>query len=167
MDLQAHTCLLLYQLPIGTDRVNLSNAVIYTEQTPTPGSAVHDTIIVPRGAQPEDVESPATQQQHCASEAIEGDSAGSFIRRAEGFSQQRPVYVYSRENGNCLAPVAGNEKQDAGWIEVRIPFDQPWSKGKYMFHCHILEHEDLGMMASVRVLSPEQLSDMDEAMMHH
>ena len=46
-------------------------------------------------------------------------------------------------------------------IEVRIPFDgaqltathgQP---AKFVYHCHILEHEDKGMMASIAVLEPK------------
>ena len=31
--------------------------------------------------------------------------------------------------------------------ELLVRFDQPASRGKpFMFHCHVLEHEDLGMM---------------------
>ena len=40
---------------------------------------------------------------------------------------------------------------DAGWkdtIAVRIG-DHP---GTYVFHCHNLEHEDMAMMANVRVV---------------
>lgn len=49
----------------------------------------------------------------------------------------------------------------SGMIEVRIPFDgaqltathgQP---AKFVYHCHILEHEDKGMMASIAVLEPK------------
>ncbi|TLQ43223.1 multicopper oxidase family protein [Streptomyces marianii] len=36
-----------------------------------------------------------------------------------------------------------------GWVRLRIPFsDFP---GRTVFHCHILDHEDLGMMATVNV----------------
>ena len=36
-----------------------------------------------------------------------------------------------------------------GWVRLRIPFtDFP---GRSVYHCHILDHEDLGMMATVNV----------------
>ncbi|GAA2553875.1 hypothetical protein GCM10010210_29110 [Pseudonocardia hydrocarbonoxydans] len=36
-----------------------------------------------------------------------------------------------------------------GWVRLRIPFTtQP---GRSVYHCHILDHEDAGMMATVDV----------------
>jgi FtsP/CotA-like multicopper oxidase with cupredoxin domain len=36
-----------------------------------------------------------------------------------------------------------------GWIRLRIPFtDHP---GRSVYHCHVLDHEDLGMMATIDV----------------
>lgn len=36
-----------------------------------------------------------------------------------------------------------------GWVRIRIPFtDRP---GRSVYHCHILDHEDLGMMAAINV----------------
>jgi FtsP/CotA-like multicopper oxidase with cupredoxin domain len=38
-----------------------------------------------------------------------------------------------------------------GWARLRIPFtDHP---GRSVYHCHMLDHEDLGMMATVNVRS--------------
>jgi FtsP/CotA-like multicopper oxidase with cupredoxin domain len=37
-------------------------------------------------------------------------------------------------------------------VEVVIPFTNPAIVGKFMFHCHILEHEDTGMMGVVEVV---------------
>lgn len=31
-------------------------------------------------------------------------------------------------------------------VELLIRFDQPASKAPFVYHCHILEHEDNGMM---------------------
>jgi FtsP/CotA-like multicopper oxidase with cupredoxin domain len=36
-----------------------------------------------------------------------------------------------------------------GWLRLRIPFNK--ITGKTVFHCHILDHEDMGMMAVVEV----------------
>ncbi len=42
-----------------------------------------------------------------------------------------------------------------GEVKVIIPFDDPVILGKFVYHCHILEHEDGGMMASIEVVPPE------------
>jgi FtsP/CotA-like multicopper oxidase with cupredoxin domain len=39
-----------------------------------------------------------------------------------------------------------------GRVQIKIPFTDPVIPGRFPFHCHILEHEDGGMMATVRVL---------------
>lgn len=38
-----------------------------------------------------------------------------------------------------------------GVVKVLIPFTDPVIVGKFVYHCHILEHEDGGMMATVEV----------------
>jgi len=38
-----------------------------------------------------------------------------------------------------------------GSVTVRIPFTDPVIVGKFVYHCHILEHEDGGMMATIEV----------------
>jgi FtsP/CotA-like multicopper oxidase with cupredoxin domain len=37
-------------------------------------------------------------------------------------------------------------------IVVEIPFTRPQQIGKFVYHCHILGHEDKGMMATVEVV---------------
>jgi len=39
-------------------------------------------------------------------------------------------------------------------VRVKIPFTNPVIVGKFPFHCHILEHEDGGMMLNLRVRAP-------------
>jgi len=36
-------------------------------------------------------------------------------------------------------------------VKVRIPFDRPQQVGSFVYHCHILDHEDEGMMAAIEV----------------
>ena len=36
-------------------------------------------------------------------------------------------------------------------VKVKIPFTNPLIVGKFPYHCHILEHEDGGMMGNLRV----------------
>jgi hypothetical protein len=40
-------------------------------------------------------------------------------------------------------------------VKVRIAFTDPAIVGRFMFHCHILEHEDKGMMAQIEVYDPK------------
>lgn len=35
---------------------------------------------------------------------------------------------------------------------LKIAFDRPEQAGRYMYHCHILEHEDKGMMSMMQVV---------------
>ena len=42
-----------------------------------------------------------------------------------------------------------------GEVKIRIAFTDPNIIGRFMFHCHILEHEDKGMMAQIEVYDPK------------
>ena len=82
-----------------------------------------------------------------------------------GMQAAHPIHVHgpqfrvlSRTGG---APNALREGiADAGWqdtvlvlpgetVRVQIPFTR--HPGLYLYHCHILEHEDMGMMRNFRV----------------
>jgi len=41
--------------------------------------------------------------------------------------------------------------QPGGTVKIIAKFDPTINKGDYMYHCHILEHEDAGMMGYFRV----------------
>jgi FtsP/CotA-like multicopper oxidase with cupredoxin domain len=43
---------------------------------------------------------------------------------------------------------------ERGSVTLRIPFTHPEIVGRFMYHCHILEHEDKGMMAQIEVYDP-------------
>lgn len=36
-------------------------------------------------------------------------------------------------------------------IKLRIPFDRPEQVGSFVYHCHVLDHEDEGMMSAIEV----------------
>ncbi len=42
-----------------------------------------------------------------------------------------------------------------GEVRIRLAFTDPIIVGRFMFHCHILEHEDKGMMAMIEVYDPK------------
>jgi FtsP/CotA-like multicopper oxidase with cupredoxin domain len=37
-------------------------------------------------------------------------------------------------------------------VKIRVDFRDPETVGTFLYHCHILDHEDLGMMAKIKVL---------------
>ncbi|NES90262.1 multicopper oxidase domain-containing protein, partial [Okeania sp. SIO2B9] len=38
---------------------------------------------------------------------------------------------------------------------IRIPFVNPFITGTFVYHCHILLHEDRGMMNNIQVVNPD------------
>jgi suppressor of ftsI len=42
-----------------------------------------------------------------------------------------------------------------GEVKIRIAFTDPVILGRFLFHCHILEHEDKGMMSQIEVYDPK------------
>jgi len=46
----------------------------------------------------------------------------------------------------------GRYSNDPGFVRLRMKFTRT-SIGEFVFHCHILEHEDNGMMQKVRVVA--------------
>ncbi|HEX8695203.1 MAG TPA: multicopper oxidase domain-containing protein [Longimicrobium sp.] len=66
---------------------------------------------------------------------------------------------------NGTSPARYNSVQDrlsiaAGdTVVVRIPFDESFQTGLYVFHCHILFHEDHGMMKNVCVYPQSEKGD--------
>jgi FtsP/CotA-like multicopper oxidase with cupredoxin domain len=43
-------------------------------------------------------------------------------------------------------------------VRLRMDFRDPNTIGIFPYHCHLLEHEDGGMMGTIRVVSPRQFS---------
>jgi hypothetical protein len=39
-------------------------------------------------------------------------------------------------------------------VKLRIDFRDPNTVGTFVYHCHLLEHEDGGMMGTIRVDAP-------------
>jgi len=92
-----------------------------------------------------------------------GGGMGAMMAMAHPFhahAVQWQVLDRSR-NGVVTAPLP----MDSGWkdtflvqpgevVRVMGRFDASVNSGKYMYHCHILEHEDSGMMGTFEVVVP-------------
>lgn len=47
-----------------------------------------------------------------------------------------------------------------GVVEVKIPFNNPIIAGEFVYHCHLVQHEDAGMMANIRVLPRQSTAEL-------
>ena len=54
-------------------------------------------------------------------------------------------------------PYAVNGKP--GFAELIIPFTNPIIAGEFVYHCHLVQHEDAGMMANIRVLERRTVAE--------
>ena len=55
---------------------------------------------------------------------------------------------------NVNVPFQPDDASPAGQVKVLIDFRNPNIVGKFVYHCHILEHEDGGMMSLAEVVRP-------------
>jgi FtsP/CotA-like multicopper oxidase with cupredoxin domain len=60
-----------------------------------------------------------------------------------------PCASYS---GSMVDKIGGTwEAKDPGYTLIEVDFDKPEHIGSYIFHCHIMEHQERGMMARIVV----------------
>jgi len=57
--------------------------------------------------------------------------------------------VMEKQNGVCTPDQWRGGRCSSPPLVIVIPFSQV---GEFVYHCHILEHEDGGMMAKIRVV---------------
>ncbi len=43
---------------------------------------------------------------------------------------------------------------ERGEVTLRLPFTDPLIVGRFVYHCHVLKHEDGGMMANIEIYDP-------------
>jgi FtsP/CotA-like multicopper oxidase with cupredoxin domain len=48
---------------------------------------------------------------------------------------------------------------ERGEVTLRMAFTDPRIIGRFMYHCHVLKHEDKGMMANIEVYDPKRPRD--------
>lgn len=73
-------------------------------------------------------------------------------------------FLVTHVNGQPVPPDSLNDVVDLpyaqngvpGEVKVIIPFIDPIMVGRFVYHCHIVGHEDAGMMANLVVLAPGQ-----------
>lgn len=94
--------------------------------------------------------------------AVKQGRTERWIISGEGDMMLHPFHIHGtrfrilRENGQAVAPHRAGWKDmvrvEGNRSEVLVRFDHPAPKERaYMAHCHLLEHEDTGMMLSFTV----------------
>ena len=58
------------------------------------------------------------------------------------------VYGFRSSNVDSHMKLNGNP----GEAKLIIPFTNPEIVGRFVFHCHVVKHEDKGMMMAVEVV---------------
>jgi suppressor of ftsI len=59
-----------------------------------------------------------------------------------------PVDFYGYQDTVPLPAMADGMNSE---VRIRVPFTKATQLGRYVYHCHIMSHEDLGMMAVIQV----------------
>jgi hypothetical protein len=130
--------------PSAIDRVDLPSKLLFRSGA---ADLKHDVVLVPRGQST----LPASGAASCSSSLLpDGDH-----------------FVINR--GNPSNPNAcdgtGRPYDLSGMIQIRLNFDGSEMgafddgtgtkhNARFVYHCHILEHEDNGMMAAITVIDP-------------
>ncbi len=119
-----------WRTPSEVDRKIIPHELVFKTGEET---LMHDSIIVPRGT------------VNCR-EAVTLEGGKFFLKRNSG--------------GKCLGNGAAGD--ESGMSRVKISFSGTHLRSepdgtpmKFVYHCHILEHEDKGMMASIAIIDPE------------
>ncbi|MBV8283154.1 MAG: multicopper oxidase domain-containing protein, partial [Candidatus Eremiobacteraeota bacterium] len=72
-----------------------------------------------------------------------------FVESVDGvpvnrrFWRDTVVVPYGRQEGGVFKP---------GEVTLIADFRNPLIRGTFLFHCHILDHEDHGMMAKIQAI---------------
>jgi len=75
--------------------------------------------------------------------------ASIFIRRRLGDRNQT---AFARTKTVCVTRFRHRRRRNEGrHSEVVIPFTDPVIAGRFVYHCHAVDHEDKGMMGVVEV----------------
>ncbi len=65
-----------------------------------------------------------------------------------------PVTDYTERDTINVPHWSGNSSDPYPSVTLLMDFSDPGIVGTFVYHCHILSHEDLGMMAAIQVLPP-------------
>ena len=83
---------------------------------------------------------------------------GLYLRQLPFGAVVLPSCAQAAPAENAWAPCPFHEMVAPGRVFVKLGFYAREQVGRYVYHCHILEHEDGGMMAPIEVIDTEEKS---------
>jgi hypothetical protein len=86
------------------------------------------------------------------------DPGGVMTSQIPELETIRPVNKVDVWHDTIPVPPRDSKTGTPGVVYVAVPFRAREQIGTFVYHCHILEHEDGGMMAAVQVFDPMQWS---------
>ena len=133
----------IMRAPSPIDRADIPQKLLFRNG---PADLLHDVIIVPRG------------QTNCQNSLAHKDASPS---EAEHFE----IKLLDPNATGYGCDGSGSQYDNSGMIEVKLNFNGNQlaafddgaggrKNAKFVYHCHILEHEDKGMMAGITVIDP-------------
>lgn len=98
-------------------------------------------------------------RQATASEiALTGGGTGPAVRAPALTTESTDPLFGTQSDGlgvwHDTFPIPAGKPGQPAHVFLHIAFTAPEQIGRYVYHCHILEHEDKGMMAPFEVLAP-------------
>jgi FtsP/CotA-like multicopper oxidase with cupredoxin domain len=70
-----------------------------------------------------------------------------LVERINGVKVKHPYWADS-----AVLPHRSGKNGPPGSLDLMMDFRDPTIRGEFVFHCHILDHEDQGMMAKIEAI---------------
>ena len=147
------------QVPIPGDRIDAKRMVVFSEDRVTGLFFINHETFDPERV---DVRVPLG--------SVEEWTVRNASEELHVFHIHQVAFQVLSINGKDVPFNGLNDDIDVpihGEVKLRLAFTDPRIVGKFMFHCHILEHEDKGMMSQIEVFDPKSEHHMTGMSMSH
>lgn len=153
----------IMRAPSPLDLVQLPASLLLTSGGGASAELQHDTIIVPRGVTDcRNEDTGKTSLQFVGSVGAGMHSVGAFIldrgaanTACTGLDRaQRPPAEAASAPPDGSGMIFVNIAPTGTWLSAKPDGNNVVQPARFVFHCHILEHEDKGMMHRIAILDP-------------
>jgi suppressor of ftsI len=135
------------QLPVPAGHIDARRLVVFSEDPTTGLFFINHQTFDPKRT---DIKVPLG--------SIEEWTVRNASQELHVFHIHQVAFQVVSINGKAVPFVGLRDTIDVpihGEVKIRMAFTDPRIVGRFMFHCHILEHEDKGMMATMEVYDPK------------
>ena len=136
------------QVPVPGDRIDAKRLVVFSEDVTTGLFFINHQTFDPKRV---DIKVPLG--------SIEEWTVRNSSQELHVFHIHQVPFQVISINGHAVPFNGLRDTIDVpihGEVKIRMAFTDPLILGRFMYHCHILEHEDKGMMATIEVFDPKK-----------